>query len=264
MNAVLSSIQSFFFSLTEPKEIKTNQDTDLLRLIACLCMVIDHAGKMFFPQLDWMRLVGRTAFPLFAYGIAVGAAKTHHPLHYLRRIAGLALLSQPLYSLALAHENAAMFAHPFLKNPFLSVYSFYMNSWKKPSILLTLFLGLCLLLCLRYRQYAGALLFLVIGWRFAEFLDYGFYGLLLMVVFYISLEHPVLGLVPLAVFFFSWALSDYGTYPLFGLRFGMRLFALPALLLTRLPMKRNLRLPHWFSYGFDPAHLAVIALLVHL
>ena len=42
------------------------------------------------------------------------------------------------------------------------------------------------------------------------------------------------------------------------------LFALPALLLTRLPMKRSLRLPQWFSYGFYPAHLAVIALLVRL
>ena len=57
-----------------PAQIKTNQDGALLRLIACICMFIDHAGKMLFPQLTWMRLVGRLAFPLFAYGIAVGAA----------------------------------------------------------------------------------------------------------------------------------------------------------------------------------------------
>lgn len=60
-----------------PAQIKTNQDGALLRLIACICMFIDHAGKMLFPQLTWMRLIGRLAFPLFAYGIAVGAAMTN-------------------------------------------------------------------------------------------------------------------------------------------------------------------------------------------
>lgn len=34
-----------------PAQIKTNQDGALLRLIACICMFIDHAGKMLFPQL---------------------------------------------------------------------------------------------------------------------------------------------------------------------------------------------------------------------
>ncbi len=38
-----------------PAQIKTNQDGALLRLIACICMFIDHAGKMLFPQLTWMR-----------------------------------------------------------------------------------------------------------------------------------------------------------------------------------------------------------------
>ena len=32
-----------------PAQIKTNQDGALLRLIACICMFIDHAGKMLFP-----------------------------------------------------------------------------------------------------------------------------------------------------------------------------------------------------------------------
>ena len=75
-----------------PAQIKTNQDGALLRLIACICMFIDHAGKMLFPQLTWMRLVGRLAFPLFAYGIAVGAAMTKHPQPYITRVAALARL----------------------------------------------------------------------------------------------------------------------------------------------------------------------------
>ena len=52
--------------LTRPQQVRTNQDTGLIRLIACLCMCIDHAGKMLFPQLTVMREIGRLAFPLFA------------------------------------------------------------------------------------------------------------------------------------------------------------------------------------------------------
>ena len=66
-----------------PQQVRTNQDTGLIRLIACICMFIDHAGKMLFPQLTVMREIGRLAFPLFAYGIAVGAVCTRHPERYL-------------------------------------------------------------------------------------------------------------------------------------------------------------------------------------
>ena len=48
-------------SLLRPSQIRTNNDAGLLRLIACVCMCIDHAGKMLFPELTWMRLVGRLA-----------------------------------------------------------------------------------------------------------------------------------------------------------------------------------------------------------
>ena len=136
-------------SFLRPTQIKTNQDGGLLRLIACVCMFIDHAGKMLFPQLTWMRMVGRLAFPLFAYGIALGAAMTRHPRQYIARVAALALVSQPLYAVALGHTNEAMYAVPFAQHPLRALCTFYMESWEKPSILLALLLGLLLLLCLR-------------------------------------------------------------------------------------------------------------------
>ena len=96
----------------------------------CVCMFIDHAGKMLFPQLTWMRMVGRLAFPLFAYGIAVGAAMTRHPRQYIARVAALALVSQPLYAVALGHTNEAMYAVPFAQHPLRALCTFYMESWK--------------------------------------------------------------------------------------------------------------------------------------
>ncbi|HIU16540.1 MAG TPA: hypothetical protein IAC49_08795 [Candidatus Ventricola intestinavium] len=243
--------------------MRTNQDTGLIRLIACLCMVIDHAGKMLFPQYPVMRLIGRLAFPLFAYGIAVGIVYTHHPIRYLTRVVLLALVSQPLYALGLAHENSAMYAVSFWEHPLRAAYTFYINSWQTPSILLSLSLGLCILICLRQKRFVLALGVYVLCERFSSSLDYGIGGIRLMLLFYFFLEHPLLCLGVTAGYMIAWASEGVG-YVFFGMNFSMRIFALPAVIFACIPMKRHIRLPQWFTYGFYPAHLAVLALLCKL
>ena len=243
-----------------PAQIKTNQDGALLRLIACICMFIDHAGKMLFPQLTWMRLVGRLAFPLFAYGIAVGAAMTKHPQPYITRVAALALVSQPLYAVALGHTNNAMYAVPFAQHPLRALYTFYMKSWETPSILLPLLLGLLLLLCIRERKYIPALLIYVLCERFSGSLDYGVGGIRLMILFYLFLEYPALCFAVTTAYMLVWALDGRG-YPIFGVQFGMRLFAVPAVMLASLPIRRKTQLPKWLTYGFYPAHLIILLIL---
>lgn len=243
-----------------PAQIKTNQDGALLRLIACVCMFIDHAGKMLFPQLTWMRLVGRLAFPLFAYGIAVGAAMTKHPQPYITRVAALALVSQPLYAVALGHTNNAMYAVPFAQHPLRALYTFYIKSWETPSILLPLLLGLLLLLCIRERKYIPALLIYVLCERFSGSLDYGVGGIRLMILFYLFLEYPALCFAVTTAYMLVWALDGRG-YPIFGVQFGMRLFAVPAVMLASLPIRRKTQLPKWLTYGFYPAHLIILLIL---
>lgn len=243
-----------------PAQLKTNQDGALLRLIACICMFIDHAGKMLFPQLTWMRLVGRLAFPLFAYGIAVGAAMTKHPQPYITRVAALALVSQPLYAVALGHTNNAMYAVPFAQHPLRALYTFYIKSWETPSILLPLLLGLLLLLCIRERKYIPALLIYVLCERFSGSLDYGVGGIRLMILFYLFLEYPALCFAVTTAYMLVWALDGRG-YPIFGVQFGMRLFAVPAVMLASLPIRRKTQLPKWLTYGFYPAHLIILLIL---
>ena len=243
-----------------PAQLKTNQDGALLRLIACICMFIDHAGKMLFPQLTWMRLVGRLAFPLFAYGIAVGAAMTKHPQPYITRVAALALVSQPLYAVALGHTNNAMYAFPFAQHPLRALYTFYIKSWETPSILLPLLLGLLLLLCIRERKYIPALLIYVLCERFSGSLDYGVGGIRLMILFYLFLEYPALCFAVTTAYMLVWALDGRG-YPIFGVQFGMRLFAVPAVMLASLPICRKTQLPKWLTYGFYPAHLIILLIL---
>ena len=59
------------------RPIRLNQDTNLLKLVAIITMMIDHMGKMLFPQYPIFRIIGRIAFPLFSYCMAVGCTYTH-------------------------------------------------------------------------------------------------------------------------------------------------------------------------------------------
>ena len=68
-----------------------------LKLIAAVCMVIDHVGVMFFPQSVGLRLVGRLAFPVFAYMIAEGCRYTKNRSRYFVMMAALAAVCQAVY-----------------------------------------------------------------------------------------------------------------------------------------------------------------------
>ena len=242
-----------------PSAVNTNRNTDLIKLLACLTMLIDHAGKMLFPQIGEMRLIGRLAFPMFAYGVAVGAVYTRDPIKYLSRIALLALISQPLYALGLDHANSAMFSVSFFENPLASARAFYINSWQKPSILLSLFLGLCILTALRNRRFFIALFVYILCARFSANLDYGLGGVRLMILFYALCERPWAALALICAYMIAW--SSGSGYTFLGHSFGMRIFALPAVIFCCLPMKRRMRLPRWFVYAFYPAHLIALAIL---
>ncbi len=248
---------------THPDCVRTNQDTGLIRLIACITMFIDHAGKMLFPQYIVMRQIGRLAFPLFAYGIAVGAVYTRNPSRYLSRVVLLALISQPLYALGLAHENSAMYAISFAEHPLQAAVNFYLNSWQTPSILLSLSLGLLLLLCLREGKWVLALGVYVLCQQLSGHLDYGIEGIHLMLLFYLLCAHPVACFAATFSYMTWWSLQGFG-YTFFGQSFGLRVFSMPSIVLCALPMKPRIHLPRWFIYGFYPAHLIVLILLCRI
>ena len=53
-----------------------------LKILAMVCMTIDHIGAAFFPQAVWLRVIGRLAFPLFSYCIAEGCRYTRNKARY--------------------------------------------------------------------------------------------------------------------------------------------------------------------------------------
>lgn len=65
-----------------------------------LTMLIDHVGLVWFPENSVWRIIGRLALPFYALSIVIGYSRTSDINRYLRRMAGIALLSQLPYQFA--------------------------------------------------------------------------------------------------------------------------------------------------------------------
>ena len=239
--------------LTGSRKPAGNTATTWLKIIALVFMFIDHAGKMCFPNVPEMRILGRIAFPIYAWCMIVGFHYTRSVPKYLLRILITGLVSQPLYMLALNH------------------------TWKQPNIFLTLFLGLCALWGIREKKYLSQI------WAPAAAMaaailasaDYGWRGVLLFIMLYAVQEsRPGIAAVMVSYFLF-WGSSYSITKSLFGLPINMD--ALPAVLSQPLsaflrmetyavlalpfilsPFKKDLKLPRWVGYALYPAHLALL------
>ena len=72
-----------------------------LKLLALLTMTVDHIGVHLLPQYTLFRIIGRLAFPIYAYFIAEGCAHTKNRKKYLLQMAGMALLCQLVYFFAM-------------------------------------------------------------------------------------------------------------------------------------------------------------------
>lgn len=73
-----------------------------LKIIALASMLIDHVGAVFHDSLGTgFRVVGRLAFPIFAFLLAEGFRRTSNPQKFLFRLGVFALVSEPFFDLAL-------------------------------------------------------------------------------------------------------------------------------------------------------------------
>ena len=135
-----------------------------LKVFACSLMLVDHIGIVFFPNLVIFRIIGRLAFPIFAWFFAYGYARTRNWKKYLLRLLLGGLVAQPFYSL--------MFDKPFYDGlNILLTFSFnlvlfkfaHKFSRKKPLILL---LGMVFetFLNFEYGWYSTASILLMLTW----------------------------------------------------------------------------------------------------
>ncbi len=71
-----------------------------LKWLAWITMTIDHIGYFQYPSAIWLRMIGRLSFPLFAFLVCEGYRHTANKKQYFIRMAGSAALTQLLFTFA--------------------------------------------------------------------------------------------------------------------------------------------------------------------
>lgn len=216
-----------------------------LKLIAMVTMTVDHIGFILLPQVLWLRLIGRLAFPIYAWFIAEGCRHTRNMPRYLASVAAMALLCQLVSYVATG-----------------SLYQ---------CILVTFSVSISLIFLLQKaketKHWLWAVLFAVASgatWFVTETLptlltgtdygvDYGFWGVILPIAVWIMSEKRY----QLAVAATIMAVMSVMN--------GLQWFAFPALgLLALYNGKRGRHNIKWLFYFYYPAHLAALYLIAML
>ncbi len=239
-------------------EIAGNTDTGLLKWLALIFMIIDHVGVRFCGNMLEMRILGRIAFPLYCWCIVVGACHTRSMPRYALRLLIAAVISQPLYMLGMHH------------------------AWRNGNVFFTLLLGLMGIWGMRENRSGSRL------WAPAAVLlmtsvystDYGWKGVLLMMLLYLARERRGAIAAVMIAFCAFWGQGTTAVNALFGMKLSripylgdffalnfvspflhlqaMALLALPLILIRN---KRRTHFPRWAAYAAYPAHLLIIWLI---
>ena len=212
-----------------------------LKLLALVTMTCDHIGVTLFPQVLWLRIVGRLALPIFAYMIAEGCRHTRSRKRYLLSIVAVAALCQAVYLVAMG--------------------SLYM------CIMVTFSLSVALIYLWDYAKTRPApqggflvLAALCVAWILCEVplfpgtdfhIDYGIFGVLLPVLIYMGRSGlQAFAMAALGLVFLNLSMG------------GIQWFSLLALIpLAFYDGTRGKRKLKYLFYIYYPAHLGVIWLI---
>jgi hypothetical protein len=162
---------------------------DTLKLIAMATMLIDHIGYMFFPQYLIFRSVGRLAFPIFAYQLAVGYEKTSNLKNYAKRLFIFGLISQIPYSFFSPELEFKPFNLNIMFTLLLALGVVYLydlgrvklKEYRESKDIKKVIYGAGILFAAFITVISPEVLEIVCEAR----LDYGFYGLLLVMIFHL-------------------------------------------------------------------------------
>ncbi len=232
-----------------------NTDTSFLKVLALCFMLVDHLGVVIFPGVRELRIIGRIAFPLYAWCLVVGSVKTKSPFKYGLRLFVLGLISQPLYMMALNH------------------------TWTEFGILFTLLIALIAIQGIRAHWlgseiWVPVLCYVLLGYMQV---DYGWKGLTFILILYLARESKSGLLAAILAYALYWGTSSSTVNSLFGYKLtflkwpgigtvhasffrlqGMMWLSLPFILI---PTRTGLRMPKWLGYGLYPLHLILLIVL---
>lgn len=228
--------------------------SNMLRVIAVLLMLSDHIWATYMSLGNWMTYIGRMAFPIFAFQIAEGFVHTSNFKKYALRLLGFAVITEIPFNL---FYSSRVF-NPYHQN-----------------VLFTLLLGLLAIYVLdnlkknfTKKNIGRSLLWIALICVAATlgFVDYGFLGMLTVVMFYVLRAFPfawlaqLVGMVLINIVFFEGLV-----YPveIFGKTFelpyqGFAVFSLIPIWLYGGKKGKSNKFMQYGFYAFYPVHMLIL------
>lgn len=231
--------------------------SNMLRMVAVLLMISDHVWATAMSFGNWMTYIGRLAFPIFAFQIAEGFAHTSNLKKYTLRLLTFALISEIPFNL------------------------FYSSRWFNPyhqNVMFTLLLGLLAITVIdKMRKNKSAknialsvlwLLLICIA-SVLGFVDYGFLGMLTVVMFYLFRDFPfawfmqLVGMVLINIVFFE---GQVFLIEIFGRMVeipsqGFAVFSLIPIWFYGGKKGRSSKVMQYGFYAFYPVHMLILYLI---
>ena len=218
----------------------------ILKIIAVICMVCDHI-RYITPSLnnEYTRLLGRIAFPIFAFLISEGYSHTKDIKKYIQRLWIFAIISEI----------------PFLM---FTVGCNIVDKWEI-NVIFTLLFGVLSILCydkVKNKYLKFLYIALLAGFAQISKMDYGCLGVLLILVFYVFKDKRKLSLLILiigSVGEIFWQLKDHMNVRnlIYCIPY-MLGYIFSAIILYFYNGKIGKFKLKYFFYGFYPLHLVLI------
>lgn len=208
-------------------------NTFSLKWIAIISMLLDHIGAVLFPWCEWLRIIGRLAFPIFAYLLVEGFFYTKDLKKYLIRLGIFALISEIPFDLAffgcvfeLSHQNVFF----ELLVGMLMLYFMVKSPGKLQQAIIMI------------------VTMLVSDWLC---MDYGSWGILMILTFYLCRDKNVIKASLIVLLNIMMWQSGYLTQQFAGL-------AMIPIIFHNRQLGPKMKM---FFYTFYPAHLLILFLI---
>jgi len=245
----------------------------VLKIIALVSMILDHMGVVFPLTFGFeFRILGRLAFPIYAFLIAEGFAYTKNPVKFLVRLFVFAIISEPFFDLAMQQSGLMILYAPGI------------NFFADTNIFYTLFLGGSVIVVSQWAEkylqktveVSSLILHVIIiilplyafMWlaEVALTSDYGAFGVLFIFTMYFTRQFKLKAIrlavmVMLCIWQHSWILGQV-RHSGFASFADISWMLLPAMLMAvvLVAFYNGRRGPglKWFFYISYPVHLAVL------
>lgn len=233
----------------------------ILKIIALVTMFCDHFGDAFIGHFSFFNLIGRIAFPIFAFQLSEGYTHTHNLKKYFFRLFLFAIISQLPFQLFLnkflptAGNTLNIFFTLTLGLLCMVLYDYFLNisnkelSFKIFGIEFKKIIGILAVLLIAY---IGNLLNV----------DYGFWGIIVIFSFYLFKNNKlamILSYVILCIIRYGLFIIDNGFYIQY-IYLGLATI-FPIIFISLYNGKQGYKIKY-LLYVFYPVHLLLLYLFM--